>query len=198
MCILGHKDGIVTLEDWFKYRAAIVNYLCQNWLVITDKDFDRTHSERLTENDYHPHWKEAVFAFKRAYGESCEHVEKLKKSIKRECVDMVDQMVGCLQSALVKSDVLIDRTDPSWALDVAFAGFGMILKKLCNDPKGFWKRWAEKELLQEASIPSECLSDLVPVAIREACVTHNKPFVDWSRCYLPAPSAPAPLPVQIS
>jgi hypothetical protein len=65
MCILGHKDGIVTPEDWFKYRDAIVNYLCQNWLVITDKDFDRTHSERLTENDYHPHWKEAVFAFKR-------------------------------------------------------------------------------------------------------------------------------------
>lgn len=174
MTIVGEKAGIETWQDWVAYKAVIVRYLCTEWLVFTDRDFDRTHSARLVMGDWHKDWLTVVSAFKRAYGESGKSVVRLQGSIKREGEAALAQSIGNDQSAMMKVGAHLSPNDPEWMEKLAAFRYHSTFRYLSTPERriAFWDNWDDKELRQEASLPDELLSAVLPVASREAGVTH--------------------------
>jgi hypothetical protein len=200
--VAGRKDSIRTWQDFIECQSAIVRYLCTEWLVFTEKKFSRSHTDEIKKcmDAWHPDWLKAVSAFKRAFGSSEQKIVRLNGSIKREAQEHIAQSLGCGQSAILKSDLILSPYDPLWKEKVAAFQFASTMRYL-SDPKkekSFWQNWNDKELRQEASLPEESFIDITGVGSRGAGVTHHSPLLDDIRALLTSAGASGPAPAFIS
>ena len=171
-------NGIETWQDWVMYKAAITQYLCSSWLVFTGSDFDRTHTDRLTVDDWHDDWRMAADAFKQAFGSSVLRVTRLKGVIKRKAKAAIAQAIGNDQSAILKTSVPLSPEDPNWVEKVALFRYASTHVHFSEKKNilSFWQNWKDKVLRMDASVPDDCLSSIVPVANRGVGVTHIQPL----------------------
>jgi hypothetical protein len=114
----GRKTKIESVEDWFKCRADICRYLCRSWLRIYRKDFDSTHTSRLTEDDLLPAWQRVIAAFECWAGEGNEKTVKRETSpLRLNAFALVQEGFGCLRSAFVRCGIHFDRNNTDWIND---------------------------------------------------------------------------------
>ncbi|GHV23141.1 hypothetical protein AGMMS49959_15360 [Planctomycetales bacterium] len=95
--------GICTLDEYLTNRSSIIRYLTTNWLRVYGHFFDRTHTDRLTEKDYLPEWREAVRAFREIDAGKVEQMRAEKKASVPEHRRLKDQIIGCATSIVAQS-----------------------------------------------------------------------------------------------
>lgn len=98
----GICESIRTWEDYVKCRKMISEYLTKDWIRLYAKDFDRTHTARLDEDDLLPVWNKVIKTFNEVYSENQDmrKIQICKEQPRPERQRLKQQATGCLLSAL--------------------------------------------------------------------------------------------------
>lgn len=149
------KTKIETVDDWFKCRADICKYLCKSWLRIYRKDFDSTHTSRLSDDDMLPAWKRVIDAFECWTGEGNEKTVKRESTpLQIDAYSLIDEGFGCLESAYIRCGVYLDRSDPHWIdkfMELTERAFKRRLD--CKGHAAFFQKQRDKANRLNASVP---------------------------------------------
>lgn len=63
--IIGKRKSIRTWDDMQEFKGHIFAYLVNSWLRVYRRDFDRSHTSRLTDDDLLPIWREVISGFQK-------------------------------------------------------------------------------------------------------------------------------------
>ena len=187
MAVIGEIDGIKTWEDFVKYQAEIARYLTHDWLIFTENEFDRSHTDRVREDldNWHHNWVEVCEAFEETFGKARGEIMRLQSPMKRTAQEHITQAIGCCQSAIIKTDLNISREDPNWIEQVAVFNYIATLEQLEDgeNRRRFWDRWKIKQRRQKNAIPQDAIPNPEDLASVGAGVTHGQPLEAFVLAY---------------
>jgi len=85
--------GINSMADYLAKRAALVEYLTEQWFRFTASDVDRTHTSRAKD---HPLWEKVKAAFRSSLGKATKPIQRFtRKVIHPEALEK--QVRGCVE-----------------------------------------------------------------------------------------------------